>query len=111
MKTGQAAKFYFKVISCGVNCGLFLDHRESRTWDSHHEIVVLKSFELQQPAFTLQSPGIATQTGVGRDHAMTGNDKAQGIPAVGRSYSATGLGSSNPVGEFTIGDGLSIRNA
>ena len=61
-------------------------------------------FVIEEPALALDAAAIAGEGAVGPDHAMTGDDHADGVGAVGQADSANGAGPADARGKLRVGD-------
>src|SRR5215469_5476258 len=68
------------------------------------------AFELQQFALYVESAAVATQSSVGRDHAVAGNDDRNRVAVVGQSHRAKALRPSNRPSYVGVGPGLAVRD-
>src|SRR5271166_5149710 len=65
---------------------------------------------LEQPALAVESAAIASQSAIGADHAMTGHDDRNRVPAVRSANGPARSRLANPPGKFSIRDGTAVRN-
>lgn len=65
---------------------------------------------IEEPALALEATAIAGEGAVGPDHAMAGDDNAEGVGAVGQADGADGRGPPDARGKLRVGDCRPARN-
>ena len=65
---------------------------------------------LEQPSLAFQPSAIARKRRIGSDHAMAGNDDADGVGAICQANGPNGFRASDLSSETTVSDGLPYRN-
>src|SRR6266566_7792651 len=68
------------------------------------------AFMFKKPSLAFHAAAVAGEGAVRADDAVTGNDDANGIGAIGETDCPDGGGAADAFGEFAIGDGGAERN-
>src|SRR5690606_33586533 len=82
-----------------VNKSLILSLSNSLSFS----ILLLRSFPTNKHCFTINSPHITAQGAIGLDHAVTGDQKSNGVTANGRPYSSGSFGATDLPRNAAIG--------
>ncbi len=70
-----------------------------------------RAFGIEQAAFTLETPAIATQPAISAQDSMAGHQHRDAIRGAGRRRRAHGTGLIDPFCEFRVTDDVTILEA